>query len=664
MAHPRRADRGDRGALERADGHACGSVDPLADRPDAGTEDLRRDRERRSDPRRRAQRHPQGGTRRHGAVFDQRHLQAHPDCEHHGSAGGLRAGDATPCRRWELPHRHGHGVLPARPATAAPGGAGHQQQDRPGAADRDRAAPRRGRAPPDRAAAALEPDALPRGAHQAVDRGAARHAELEQPHHLRAHRGRVAPAQHRGPAQEPEALSHGAAGHHHHPAIRLGRIRGRAPRGRRAGLDGDRQRIRGPGGAARRPAGRGGGAARGAGAGAARAAGPHARRGPRERRAGRRRDRPPARPVCEDLLRAPPPRLCKLRPGGEHRAAGTGRRGGGDRGGGAAAAVDVSTLGTACAVPAACALVSGCARGPAPAPSLAAESAPPIAVMAVEPYGGLLYVRGVVNRDSAWLILDTGTSHTGLDREWAWTAGALPVAAPGAPATQVAETASAAVVDTMHLAGLALASYQVALYALRGVSEASGRPERGFVGHDVLRRFTVEIDYREQRVRLYDPARYRYAGSGTVVPFAADDDRPLLHGSITVPGRPPIPARLLLDTGASGLCLILTVPFVERYGLAGAVSPAIEAPIGTGLAGQLRGTLVRLKELRLAGLRVASPTTGLGGERTGFLARSDLDGVIGNPVFEDSRLIVDYARRRVIIEPRDAAAAAFAVAGY
>src|SRR5439155_1099282 len=158
---------------------------------------------------------------------------------------------------------------------------------------------------------------------------------------------------------------------------RLGRIRGRAPRGRRAGLDGDRQRIRGPGGAARRPAGRGGGAARGAGAGAARAAGPHARRG-----------------VAGDGRRV------------RHGAArGTGRRGGGDRGGGAAAAVDVSTLGTACAVPAACALVSGCARGPAPAPSLAAESAPPIAVMAVEPYGGLLYVRGVVNRDSAWLIL-------------------------------------------------------------------------------------------------------------------------------------------------------------------------------------------------------------------------------------------------------------------
>src|SRR5438477_6890926 len=43
--------------------------------------------------------------------------------------------------------------------------------------------------------------------------------------------------------------------------------------------------------------------------------------------------------------------------------------------------------------------------------------------------GGLIYLRGVVNRDSAWLILDTGTSKTGVEREWAWTVGAVPVMA-------------------------------------------------------------------------------------------------------------------------------------------------------------------------------------------------------------------------------------------
>src|SRR5207245_10445129 len=146
-----------------------------------------------------------------------------------------------------------------------------------------------------------------------------------------------------------------------------------------------------------------------------------------------------------------------------------------------------------------------------------------------------------------------------------------------------------------------------------------------------------------------------YRGPGAAVPFTPDADLPLLRATIKVRGRRAIPARLLLDTGASGLCLILTAPFVEQHGLTSVV-PAIEAPIGTGLVGELHGTIVRLQELELGRLRVASPTTGLGGENKGFLGRTDIDGVIGNAVFEGSLLIVDYARRRVIIEPRVAGA--------
>ena len=200
-------------------------------------------------------------------------------------------------------------------------------------------------------------------------------------------------------------------------------------------------------------------------------------------------------------------------------------------------------------------LVLGCWRGPALAPE------PPLAVIPFDPYGGAIYVPGVINGDSAWLMLDTGLSRTGLDRDWAATIHAVPVATAG----QVAETASA-VVATIRLGDLELPDHQVALYPLRGLSEASGRLQQGLLGHDVLQRFTIET------------------------------------------------------------------------------------PIGTGLAGELRGTIARVQELRLGAVKVPSPTTGLGGERKGFLARTDIDGVIGNAAFEGSRLIVDYARRRVIIE--------------
>jgi hypothetical protein len=281
--------------------------------------------------------------------------------------------------------------------------------------------------------------------------------------------------------------------------------------------------------------------------------------------------------------------------------------------------------------------LGGCFHGPMVPP-------PAVAVVPFDPYGGAIYVPAIVNDDSAWLMFDTGLSRTGLDRDWARSIGAT--AAP--------DTDRTAVLRSVRLGNFRLDSYPMLLYPLGGLSEASGRLQQGLLGHDVLHRFAVEIDYPTRHVRLFDAASYRYGGPGTAVPFTPDADLPLLRAKIKVRGRSAIPVRLLLDTGASGLCLILTTPFVEQHGLA-SVAPAIEAPIGTGLVGELHGTIVRLKELELGRLRVASPTTGLGGENKGFLGRTDIDGVIGNAVFEGSRLIVDYARRRVIIEPPVAA---------
>ena len=283
-----------------------------------------------------------------------------------------------------------------------------------------------------------------------------------------------------------------------------------------------------------------------------------------------------------------------------------------------------------------------CWHGPAPTPLV------PVAVVPFDAYGGAIYVPALINGDSAWLMLDTGLSRTGLDRDWARTVGIVPTPAPAAP---VAPAASTAVVDTLRLGELTLVNHRVALYPLNGLSEASGRLQLGLVGHDVLQHYAVEIDYQQRRVRLFDPARYRYKGTGATVRFTADADLPLLRAQVKVRGRRAIPARLLLDTGASGLCLILTTPFAEQHGLS-RVAPAIEAPIGTGLVGELHGTIVRLQELRLGGVTVPSPTTGLGGEYKGFLARTDIDGVVGNSVFEGSRLIVDYAGHRAIVEPR------------
>src|SRR5437870_7640311 len=102
---------------------------------------------------------------------------------------------------------------------------------------------------------------------------------------------------------------------------------------------------------------------------------------------------------------------------------------------------------------------------------------------AVRGLGGAIYVPSVIDGDSVWLMLDTGLSRTGLDRDWASTIG---IVAAG-------DTASTTLVPTLRLGQIELPRYRVALYRLRGLSEASGRLQRGLLGHDVLQRFALEI---------------------------------------------------------------------------------------------------------------------------------------------------------------------------
>lgn len=262
----------------------------------------------------------------------------------------------------------------------------------------------------------------------------------------------------------------------------------------------------------------------------------------------------------------------------------------------------------------------------------------PVATVPFDSYGGAIYVPAMVNGDSVWLILDTGLSHTGLDHDWAFASG-----------VPIAQTESTGVVTSFRLGELELPNQRIVLYRLGALSAASGRPERGLLGHDVLHRFTVEIDYRLQRVRLYDASHFVYRGHGASVPFTLDADVPLLSASVKAPGRRRVAARLLLDTGASGLCIILAAPFGEEQRLS-LLRPAITAPIGTGLTGDLHGVVVRLQEVRLGRIRIASPTSAVGTEHKGFLGRTDFDGIVGNSAFEGSRLIVDYARHRAIVE--------------
>lgn len=262
-----------------------------------------------------------------------------------------------------------------------------------------------------------------------------------------------------------------------------------------------------------------------------------------------------------------------------------------------------------------------------------------------------ILVRARIAGDSVWLIVDTGSGLSSLDAEWAAAHGVRPAEGQAQVIGSGSVRASLAPVAAIALPGLELRDRTVVLIPFADVSRAHGRPIGGALGFDFLSQYVVEIDYTARRLTLRDPAGYEYAGRGTVVPVSLALRTPIVAATVTPRGAPPIPARLILDTGSASLGIRLTTPFVEAHPEVRAGGPLLDAPLGVGIGGWAFGHVTRLAEAHLGALVIPAPVAGLGKEKTGFFGVTFADGTIGAPVLSRTTLILDYARERVIVEP-------------
>ena len=163
------------------------------------------------------------------------------------------------------------------------------------------------------------------------------------------------------------------------------------------------------------------------------------------------------------------------------------------------------------------------------------------------------------------------------------------------------------------------------------------------------RRF-IEIDYQSKLMNLYDPRAYAYRGAGEVVSLVLDGRRtPLVHTQIVLAGRAPVAARLEVDTGADGT-FIVNRPLIKRQGLLAAIPETTQGDtVGAGGEQQLR--VGRAKAVRLGRLLIANPPVGLSLDAAGSGASEETDGLIGGEVFRRFKVILDYSRKRMILEP-------------
>ena len=254
---------------------------------------------------------------------------------------------------------------------------------------------------------------------------------------------------------------------------------------------------------------------------------------------------------------------------------------------------------------------------------------------------------GVNNSKPLTFIFDTGASHTVLQSRRGAELGLKPEEQVSGTATGGAIQGSFTSGVSLKVAGAEVSNQQIGLIDF---PVPPGFEFAGVIGYDFINEFVVEIDYLNKIMNLYDPRTYSYRGRGEVIPLMLDDRRiPLAHITISPAAGGTLNALLGVDTGADR-AFIFNYPFVDKYGLIGAMADITESA-GRGAGGEQQIVVGRAKAARLGRFVFTNPTAGLVREPERDGATKEGDGVIGGEIFRRFKVIIDYSRQRMILEP-------------
>jgi hypothetical protein len=259
----------------------------------------------------------------------------------------------------------------------------------------------------------------------------------------------------------------------------------------------------------------------------------------------------------------------------------------------------------------------------------------------------LLQVR-VNNSDPLRFILDTGADTSVIDAQRAKALRLKPqgkIAGSGGGGTAEATFTKGVAVS---LQGVRLLDQTIYVLPLESLS-ALGRKIDGVIGNDILKAFVVEIAYSAKTINLYEPQSYRYSGVGKIIPLMMDESLLFISASIAPEGLAHIEAKFEIDSGSTG-AILLNTPFVKNHKLLASTPKTVQTNIG-GVGDSAKMLIGRVESLRLGRFLIDHPITRFSQATQGDYASSKYDGLIGGEILRRFKVIFDYSRWQMILEP-------------
>lgn len=265
-----------------------------------------------------------------------------------------------------------------------------------------------------------------------------------------------------------------------------------------------------------------------------------------------------------------------------------------------------------------------------------------------------IYIQVSINNSKPlWFILDTGDKYAAVDLALARSLGVEfgdQVAVGGGGKNVVMGN----FVKNTPFSVLGLTGFSQPLFIaipLGDLAKASGQEIAGILGFDFISQFIIEIDYQKKTLTLHDKADYQYRGEGVSLPLSFNNAaHPEVHAMIIDADTNPIEGTFTVDIG-SGAALILNKPFVEQGKFLRADRPTIPWIEGRAFGGEIPGLVGRVKGLKLGPYVIDSPVAVFSKAESGAFAATDSQGNIGAAILQKFKIILDYAGKRIMLEP-------------
>lgn len=179
----------------------------------------------------------------------------------------------------------------------------------------------------------------------------------------------------------------------------------------------------------------------------------------------------------------------------------------------------------------------------------------------------------------------------------------------------------------------------------------TGTPIHGILGADFLMRFVVEFDFKQQKMRLFEPRSYQPSKKQHALDATFHRNRAYVEVPISVTGRKTRSRRMLIDTGAGLYVLLHSGLQPEDQELPQRI---ISTPIAHGLGGEVDGNVGRAKSLTLGEQSLDNVVTyfqQLDPDSIDTKQGLYRDGLLGNSLLKRFNLTIDYVHQQVYLYP-------------